>query len=278
MKKGKVFSIEEFSVFDGDGIRTTVFLKGCPLKCSWCHSPEGQSFCTEYLRSPNGCIGCGKCLKVGNGKLNKDSVNACPRNLVRECGKDYSLDELIPLLLKNADILNSSGGGITFSGGEPLAQADFLLECLKALKGKVNRAIQTTGFCPTDKFKEIIKEIDLALFDIKLIDEKEHIKYTGVSNKQILSNYKALVDSGVKVITRIPLIPGVTDTEKNVENICKFLNTVSIDYVELLPYNQMAGAKYKLCGREYKPQFNPTIPVNFRKEIFNDYKIKYKVL
>ena len=278
MKKGKVFSIEEFSVFDGDGIRTTVFLKGCPLKCSWCHSPEGQSFCTEYLRSPNGCLGCGECVRAGNGKLTADSVNACPKNLIRECGKEYTVDELTNVLLKNADILNNSGGGITFSGGEPLAQADFLLECLISLKGKVNRAIQTTGYCPTEKFNEVIKEIDLALYDIKLIDNENHLKYTGVSNNLILQNYKTLISSGVKTITRIPLIPTVTDTEDNIDGICKFLSYLSVDYVELLPYNEMAGAKYKLANREYKPQFDVSVPVDFRKQIFNDYKINIKVL
>ena len=109
MNKGKIFSIEEFSVFDGDGIRTSVFLKGCPLKCSWCHSPEGQSFHTEYLRSPNGCIGCNECLKAGNGKLTKDSVSACPRNLVRECGKDYFLEyESNSLFSKNDEFFSRS--------------------------------------------------------------------------------------------------------------------------------------------------------------------------
>ncbi len=278
MNKGKVFSIEEFSVFDGDGIRTTVFLKGCPLKCSWCHSPEGQSYDTEYLRSPNGCIACGKCVHVGNGKLTKESVIACPKNLIRECGKEYTSSQLVKILLKNADVLNVTGGGITFSGGEPLSQATFLLECLKALNGKVNRAIQTTGYCPTETFNKIIKEIDLALYDIKLIDDENHIKYTGVSNKLILENYKTLINSGIKTITRIPLIPTVTDTESNIDGICKFLTSLSVEKVELLPYNQMAGAKYKLAGREYKPQFDVSVPVNFRQEIFNDYKIKFEVL
>ncbi len=278
MNKGRVFSIEEFSIYDGDGIRTTVFLKGCPLKCSWCHSPEGQSFKKEFLRSPNGCANCGECLRVGKGKLTIDSVNACPKNLIRECGVDYTVDELVKILLKNADVLNNSGGGITFSGGEPLMQWQFLLECLKSLKGKVNRAIQTTGYCPANAFNQVIKEIDLALYDIKLIDDEAHVKYTGVSNKLILENYKTLINSGIKTITRIPLIPTVTDTESNIEGICKFLTSLSIEKVELLPYNQMAGAKYKLAGREYKPQFNPATPVNFREEIFNDYKIKFEVL
>ncbi len=131
--KGRIFSIEEFSVFDGDGVRETVFLKGCPLRCNWCHSPEGQNYDVQIVRSPNGCLGCGKCLDAGKkacGKriLTKESVEACPRNLVRVCGEDIESFDLAERILKNAAVLTNMGGGITFSGGEPLFQSDF---CLK---------------------------------------------------------------------------------------------------------------------------------------------------
>ena len=170
---GKVFSIEEFSVFDGDGIRTTVFLKGCPLRCSWCHSPEGQSCAREYLRSPNGCLQCGKCLnatflQTGKRELSEYSVSACPRNLVRSCGEEYTSEKLVEKLEKNLDILNGSGGGVTFSGGEPLMQADFLFECLTLLQGKTNRGLQTTGFCKQSTFEKILTQTDLVLYDLKL--------------------------------------------------------------------------------------------------------------
>lgn len=131
--KGRVFSIEEFATFDGPGIRMSIFLKGCPLACSWCHNPEGKNFTVEYMRSPNGCLGCGECLRVGGGKLTNESIAVCPRNLVRVCGVDYEPDELVAKIEKNAAILSASGGGVTFSGGEPLVQHEFLNETLTLL-------------------------------------------------------------------------------------------------------------------------------------------------
>lgn len=276
---GRVFSIEEFSIFDGDGIRTTVFLKGCPLRCEWCHSPEGQSREIEYLRSPNGCLGCGKCLDAGEkwtGRrvLCEKSVEVCPRNLVRVSGEDYTPKRLTEKLLKNADILNAGGGGVTFSGGEPLMQHEFLFEMLKALKGKLNRAVQTTGFTDGDTFEKILSETDLMLYDLKLMDSALHKKYTGVGNELILSNYKSLVRSGIKFITRVPLIPGVSDTDDNLEALCAFLDSNAVKYVELLPYNKYAGSKYKLCGREYRPSFDENREINFGWEKFKKHGIK----
>ena len=139
MLTGRIFSVEEFATFDGPGIRMTVFLKGCPLRCTWCHNPEGQSFPMEFLRSPNGCTGCGACLDAGQRErgtrcLTEASISACPRNLVRRCGEDITSVQLIDQIMKNARLL--SGGGVTFSGGEPLAQLPFLLECLRLLEGR----------------------------------------------------------------------------------------------------------------------------------------------
>ena len=275
MKKGNVFSIEEFSTFDGPGIRTTVFLKGCPLRCQWCHNPEGQSFENSVLRSPNGCVQCGNCIRAGkviDGKvlLNNDSVLACPNRLLRWCATEYTPEELTSKLLKNAEILVASGGGVTFSGGEPLSQPDFLVDCLQLLNGKLNRAIQTSGYAPATVFDRVLNFADGFLFDIKLINEQLHKHYTGVSNAAILRNFSVLVDSGVPFVVRTPLIPGVTDTDSNLKAIAEFLRSRGVDYIELLPYNPMAGSKYALAGMVYQPEFDERLAVNDNLQIFAD--------
>ncbi len=283
MITGTVFSIEEFSTFDGPGIRTTVFLKGCPLKCSWCHNPEGQSFEPQIVRSPNGCLGCEKCLDKGEeltGKriLVKESISVCPRNIVRECGKEYTPEELCNKLLKNADILTDSGGGITFSGGEPLSSHKFLVECLKLLEGKIHRAVQTSGFCDPETFKEIAKHTDLFLFDQKIFDCETHLKFTAQSNATIKENLKYLASINNDVTVRIPLIPTVTDTEKNLTEICEFLRENGFSYAELLPYNKMAGGKYPLAGKKYEPQFDTQAEPQTHVDIFEKFSIKVKIM
>ncbi len=276
---GTVFSIEEFATFDGPGIRMTVFLKGCPLRCSWCHNPEGQNPQIEYIRSPNGCTHCNRCLEAGkhiNGSfiLTKESVSACPRNLVRACGEAYSSDRLCEIILKNAVILNKNGGGVTFSGGEPLMQSEFLLECCEKLKQKVHIAIQTAGFAKEEDFARVLKVADYFLYDIKLIDSAKHAHYVGAPNETILRNYESLVRSGVPFITRTPLIPGVTDTEENLRGIASYLHSLGVKEIELLPYNQYAGSKYSWLARDYRPDFDPDALYQYRPEIFADYKIK----
>ena len=273
---GIIFSIEEFSVYDGPGIRSTVFLKGCPLRCSWCHNPEGQSAYPELMRNPNGCVHCGSCMDKSGG-LSDESIKKCPMNLIRKCGENIDSGELCTRLLKNADMY-SGGGGVTFSGGEPLYQSDFLLACLEFLKGKVHTAVQTSGFCTAAAFERVLASADYFLFDLKLADENEHIRSTGVSNKAISGNYKRLAASGKSFVTRIPLIPGVTDTERNIEATAGFMNKNGVFYAELMPYNKMAGGKYKAVGREYQPDFDPAAEVIIRKDIFERYNIEVKIL
>lgn len=281
MNQGLVFSIEEFSVFDGPGIRTSVFLKGCPLRCEWCHNPEGQSFENTILRSPNGCVMCCACVANAieqNGKwvFSKASIDACPRNLLRYCAEEYTPHRLCQKLEKNLPLLNASGGGVTFSGGEPTANPAFLLECLSLLEGKTNRAVQTCGFCSPEVFEKVLANCDYMLFDIKLINDTLHKKYTGVSNAVILENFRALAKSGKDFVIRVPLIPSVNDTEENIRETAKLLRDNNIRYVELLPYNRMAGAKYKLAGMEYAPSFDETLSVNLRTELFAEYGIEAK--
>ncbi len=283
VNSGLVFSIEEFSVFDGPGRRTTVFLMGCPLRCAWCHSPEGQGFENFILRAPNGCANCGACRRhavMEEGRLiyTKESIDNCPNNLLRYCAVRYTPEELCAKLEKNAPILSANGGGVTFSGGEPTASPSFLVECLRLLEGKLHRAIQTCGACSPDLFSEILENCDFVLFDIKLVDEKRHQQYTGVSNRNILENFKRLVSFGKEFIIRTPLIPGVTDTEENIEEIARLLSAHGVRYIELLPYNKLTGAKYALVNREYAPEFDGSRPVEFRTELFARYGIKTKIL
>ena len=269
----KVFSIEEFATFDGPGIRMTVFLKGCPLDCVWCHNPEGKSPLTEYVRSPNGCLKCGACeragIKTADGvKLTADSVNACPRNLVRKCGIDYSSKGLTDKIMKNAAVLNLNGGGVTFSGGEPLFDTDFLCECIKLLKGKVHVAVQTSGFAPEKNFQRVLELADYFLYDLKIMNPSDHKKYCGADNALILKNYRTLAKSKVPFVTRIPLIPTVTDTVENLTAIASFVKENNVNYVETLPYNKLAGSKYALVLKEYHPGFDESRPVNTGEKLF----------
>ena len=221
-----ITNISRTSFHDGPGIRTVIYFNGCKMACVWCHNPEGQNVNIEYYRSPNGCLNCDNCLI--NGKLTEKSINACKRNLVRAFGEDIISEKLTEKILKNAKVLSMNGGGVTFSGGEPTLQHDFLIDCLNKLKGKVHTCIQTTGF--TKNFSDFLPLADMFLYDIKLIDNDEHKKYCGQDNKIILENYKLLASSSVPFITRVALIPGVTDTEKNLNDIALFLkeNNVKI--------------------------------------------------
>ena len=279
--KGTVFSIEEFSVYDGPGIRTTVFLKGCPLHCSWCHNPEGQRYESEIVCSPNGCLHCGRCREHAvseNGVLRftEASIRACPRGLLRVCGEEYEAEALCKRLLKNRELL--VGGGVTFSGGEPLWQGDFVLECLSRLKGEVHTAVQTTGFCNRALFESVLAKTDYVLYDLKLIDDSRHRFHTGVSNRLILENFKALATSGVDFTVRTPLIPGVTDTEENLSAIAMLLREYGIGRIELLPYNKMAGGKYKMLLRQYTPTFDETQEPVPRVPLFEAYSVHVEIL
>ena len=287
MSKALVFSTEEFSVYDGPGIRTTVFTMGCPLRCQWCHSPEGQGFENFILRSPNGCRNCGNCIKnaihIQNEEAEKiiyteDCIKNCPENLLRYCGISYTPMELLKKLEKNFKILQKSGGGVTFSGGEPTANPDFLLESLRLLEGKIHRGVQTCGACSQQIFLKVLENCDYVLFDIKLVNDVMHKKYTGVSNDNILKNFKILTRSKKDFVIRTPLIPSVTDTEENLTDVARLLSENDVGCIELLPYNQLAGSKYALVGKEYHPSFDGGQPVRFGKEIFERYGIKTKIL
>lgn len=279
--KGTIFSIEEFSVYDGPGIRTSVFFKGCPLSCTWCHNPEGQKPVREIVRNQNGCLRCGCCEREATRKdgellYTEKSIQACPAHLLRYMGEVVESDELCERVLKNASML--VGGGVTFSGGEPMFQSDFLLSCLSYMKGKLHTAVQTSGFASSEEFGRVMALADYFLYDLKIMDNDLHREYTGVDNRPILENFRTLANGDVPFVVRVPLIPRITDTEENVEAIARFLDECDVRYAELLPYNKMAGGKYKLVGREYQPRFDETVEVTPHGEIFAAYSIQTEIL
>jgi pyruvate formate lyase activating enzyme len=281
MSKGIIFNIEEFAVHDGPGIRKLVFFKGCPLHCTWCHNPEGISFEKELMVTKSACLHCGKCEEVCENETCiacGKCVPVCPIRIRRIVGDEYEAKDLGKILLKGKDVLINSGGGITISGGEPLAQPDFLFDLINHLK-PLNIAIETSGFSSSAVFKEMISKVDLVFMDIKHTDSQTHKKYTGVNNNQILKNLKILCASETPFFIRIPLIPGVNDTKLNMERTAILLkNAKKLLGVELLPYHKTAPAKYEMVNKEYTPGFDTTKEVNYWTEPFVKNNINIKIL
>ena len=249
--KGTIFDIKELSVHDGPGCRITVFLKGCPLRCKWCHNPEGLDSKPQLMVQKNGCIDCKMCYKPCNHPECKPygrCLHTCPNGCLKVSGKEVEASELAEILLKNADFLNTTGGGITISGGEPLMQPDFVIELAEKLSG-VHTAIQTSGFATEEVYQKVIGKFDYIMQDIKLVDRELHKKYTGVDNEVILRNIQWLKNSGKEHIFRMPLIPGITDTDANK---LAAIELVGEENIEFLDYNPLAGAKYEMLGMKYE--------------------------
>lgn len=248
---GVIFDIKEMAVHDGPGIRTTVFFKGCPLRCKWCHNPEGLTVEPQLMYKQARCIKCGRCKTECNhpecqpfGKC----IRVCPQNCLEISGRTVEAKHLAKELKENAEILGDSFGGFTFSGGEPLAQPKFLIELMNELKD-YHLCIETSGYAKTEVFSEISEKLDFVIMDIKIADSELHKKYTGVSNSRILENFETLRKSGKPYLIRTPLIPNITDTKENLEGIKKIIGNSNW---EKLPYNKMAGAKYKMLGMSYE--------------------------
>ena len=224
---GVVFDIRELTIHDGPGLRTTVFLKGCPLRCAWCHNPEGMALAPQLLRGPNG---------------------------TRWAGREMAAADLATLLNRQAPLLVD--GGLSFSGGEPLMQAAFLAEVLDRLEG-LHTVLGTSGWAPESDFRMVAGRCDLVLFDLKLMDPEAHLRWTGSDNRVIQRNLDVLADLGTPFILRVPLVPGVTDTDQNLGAIARRARALpGPPRIELLPYNAAAGGKYAACGLDWHPDYD----------------------
>ncbi len=251
-KNAVLFDIKEFAVHDGPGVRTTVFFKGCPLRCIWCHNPEGLSSSKQLMIQHSRCRACGKCREACTHETCRPfgrCLYACPDALIRVCGQDITADALYARLMRDADFLRDSGGGVTFSGGEPLMQYRFLLTMLQRLRESgVHTAIETSGYAAPSVFRTVASQTDYVIMDLKLADPVLHKQYTGVDNADILANAAWLCASGILHEFRTPLIPGITDTEENL----RALKEIAGDSpYELLPYNTLAGAKYPMLDMPF---------------------------
>lgn len=232
---GIIFDIKHYAIHDGPGIRTTIFLKGCPLGCWWCHNPESRS--AAIFKYPK-----------------KEKIEGRELELEETIGKEYTVKEAMTEIEKDIVFYEESGGGVTFSGGEPFMQTDFLLKLLKACRKKeIRTCVDTTGFVNSEDLKKAALFIDLFLFDLKHFDDKMHIKYTGVSNKKILENLKMLDEMGKAVEIRYPLIPGMNDDEADLLRMLAFLSKLKNKYpVSILPYHKIGSQKYSRFSIEYK--------------------------
>ena len=245
---GRIFDIKEFAVHDGDGIRVTVFMKGCPMSCTWCHNPEGLYYEKNLFYKKAKCVNCGLCLKKCNHEDCKSfdrCVHICPNDCLKVVGQDYDSDQLVEKLIKYKSILKSVGGGITFSGGEPLLQWEFLSEVIDKLKenGIDDIVIETCGYAEKTVFQKIATKLSGVIMDIKIFDGEKHLEYTGCDNTVIKENFLWLKESGIPYIIRTPLIKGITDTEENLTSIKEFIGDSKW---EKLPENYLAKSKYDL--------------------------------
>lgn len=246
---GVVFDIRELTVHDGPGIRTTVFLKGCPLRCAWCHNPEGLSPAPQILRSSAG---------------------------ERLAGRSYTSAGLAGILNRQAPLLRDVGG-VTFSGGEPLVQAAFIAETIDRLDG-LHVTLDTSGYASEENFELVARKCDFVLFDLKLADAAAHLKWTGVDNTPILRNLSLLAGLETPFIVRVPLVPGVTDTDGNLRAIARLVSALPRPpRVELVPYNRAAGGKYAACGIEWRPTFDENAPINANPGLFSEFNVEASV-
>ena len=270
MENGITFNIQKFSMHDGPGIRTTVFFKGCPLRCEWCSNPESQIKNVQILHDQSKCSYCLSCVAAcPNGAItheynkiiiNEDKcvgcltcVNSCPNRALSYEGDYQTIEEIVDICMQDIDFYEESGGGVTISGGEGMSQPDFLKKLIAELKkNSVHVAIETTGYVKKETFEELARELDLLLFDVKHYDREKHYNGTKVYNDLIVENLKWAIDNGIEVLPRIPVIPDFNDSLEDAEGLAKLLVEVGAKKVQLLPFHQFGEKKYELLNRNYK--------------------------
>lgn len=279
MLKAQIFNIQTMSTEDGPGIRTSVFFKGCPLKCVWCQNPEGLSREVHLVHEPMRCIGCGTCAKECPGNVISFSENGltfaancrkcltcsevCPAGAIRVIGTDYTLQELRSKLLQDKPFYENSGGGVTFTGGECLIQHEFIRAITKEMKNAgVHVCIDTSGHVKPEIFRQAVKDADLILYDFKTMDDTLHKQHTGVSNRVILDNARWLGSAGIPVWIRIPVIPGYTASSGNIGAIADFIKenmSRVVERIDLLGYNDLCFNDYQKMGMDYGLDDSPRV-------------------
>lgn len=287
MKKAMIFNIQKFSVHDGPGIRTTVFFKGCPLRCLWCHNPESQNLKQEMLYDREKCVMCGTCEKICPQKaitnvnnsmvtdMSKcdfcgDCVTYCLYEARQIAGKEYTVEEIVKEVVKDKLFYKHSKGGVTLSGGEPLLQIDFVEELLKRLKEEnIQTAIDTCGAVSFESLERAAKYADIFLYDLKLMDDEKHKEYIGASNKNIIENLKKLVKIHNNIYIRMPIIEGVNAEVSHIEKVIELIEGLNIKKVYLLPYHDIAKHKYMKLGRDYE-EAKMQVPSDEKMNSFKD--------
>lgn len=291
MDKGIIFNIQKFSIHDGPGIRTTVFLKGCPLKCKWCSNPESQLEKIQVLYDQSKCIHCQKCVNICPQKAISiisehihidfnncigclECVNNCPAKALSHEGEYKKVSDIVDICLQDKDFYEESGGGITISGGEGMSQPHFLKALINELKKHdLHIAIETTGHVSSQTFQELASQLDLLLFDVKHYDLKKHYEGTHVYNDQIISNLKWAIENGINVLPRIPVIPDFNASLEDAKGLANLLISLGAKKVQLLPFHQFGEKKYELLNKEYlfknKKALHPEELIDYQK-IFLD--------
>jgi len=278
--------VQHYAVHDGPGIRTLVFLKGCPLSCAWCANPESQSPLPEIRQVRARCQRCLRCARAcpsraisapeGEPQLDRarcrtcasqECAAACPEHALLSTGREWTLDELVDRIAKDADFYRNSGGGVTFSGGEPLAQLQFLLAALERCRAlRIHTAVETCGYAPRDGVAAVEPLVDLFLYDLKVADPNRHRELTGADNEVVVDNLRFLAARAAgRIVVRVPIVPGFTDDPTNVEAIAALVRALGIGRVELCPYHALGRSKYSELGRPEPPNPPPPAPADLAR-------------